>query len=147
MAVTGFLDINAYVTNLKGGKFALFRYCLLQEKLADGEPLIVSIEDRQPGVTHFVVKKHLKEEVEKFLDKFEVEYLNKHYSFKEMCKVVTDEGVRRRNWIEPTENNSYVAAAIADLINKQNHKATLIDLTKDDVNDSVKNVWKDPLRT
>eukprot|EP00957_Ditylum_brightwellii_P167954 12784872-Ditylum_brightwellii.AAC.1 len=49
MAVTGFLDINTYVTNPKGGGFAPFRYCLLQEKLADGEPLIVSIEDGQPG--------------------------------------------------------------------------------------------------
>eukprot|EP00957_Ditylum_brightwellii_P211004 15365654-Ditylum_brightwellii.AAC.1 len=105
MAVTGFLDINAYVTNPKDGSFAPFRYCLLQEKAADGEPLIVSIEDGQPGVVYFVVRKHHKEEVEK-------------------------------NWSEPTENNGYAAAAIADLINKKNHKATLIDLTKDDVNNS-----------
>eukprot|EP00957_Ditylum_brightwellii_P023747 1791817-Ditylum_brightwellii.AAC.1 len=34
-----------------------------------------------------------------------------------------------------------------DLINKQNHKAALINLTKDDVNSSVKNIWKDPPRT
>eukprot|EP00957_Ditylum_brightwellii_P052172 3955452-Ditylum_brightwellii.AAC.1 len=49
MAVTGFLDINAYVTNLRDGGFAPFRYCLPQEKAADGEPLIVSTEDGQPG--------------------------------------------------------------------------------------------------
>eukprot|EP00957_Ditylum_brightwellii_P036430 2757894-Ditylum_brightwellii.AAC.1 len=140
MTVTGFLDINAYVTNLKGGGFAPFRYCLLQEKAANGEPLIVSIEDRQPGVMYFVVKKHLKEEVEKFLDIFKVDNLNKYYSFDNMSKVVTDDGVCWRNWLEPTENNCYAAAAIADLINKQNHKATLINLTKDDVNDSVKYV-------
>eukprot|EP00957_Ditylum_brightwellii_P171967 13092878-Ditylum_brightwellii.AAC.1 len=59
MAVTGFLDINAYVTNPKGGDFAPFRYCLLQEKLADGEPLIVSIEDKQPGVTYLVFRRHM----------------------------------------------------------------------------------------
>eukprot|EP00957_Ditylum_brightwellii_P186008 14161874-Ditylum_brightwellii.AAC.1 len=72
MAVKGFLDINAYVTNPKGGGFAPFRYCLLQEKLEDGKPLIVSIEDGQPGVMYFVVEKHLKEEVEKFLEKFKM---------------------------------------------------------------------------
>eukprot|EP00957_Ditylum_brightwellii_P191469 14577519-Ditylum_brightwellii.AAC.1 len=147
MAVTGFLDINAYVKNPKGGGFAPFRYCLLKEKAADGEPLIVSIEDGQPGVMYFVLKKHLKEEVVKLLDKFKVDYLNKHYSFDDMIKVVTNDGVRWRNWSDPTESNGYAAAAIADLINEQNHKATLIDLTKDDVNNSVKNIWKDPPRT
>eukprot|EP00957_Ditylum_brightwellii_P180663 13762346-Ditylum_brightwellii.AAC.1 len=136
MAVTGFLDINAYVTNPRDGGFAPFRYCLLQEKAADREPLVVSIEDGQPGVTYFVVKKHHKEEVEKFLDNFEVNYLNKHYNFDDISKAVNDDGVRRRNWSELTENNGFAAAAIADLINTQNHRATLIDLTKDDVNDS-----------
>eukprot|EP00957_Ditylum_brightwellii_P064387 4887207-Ditylum_brightwellii.AAC.1 len=71
MTVTGFLDINVYVTNPKGGKLVPFRYCLLQEKLTDGEPLIVSIEDGQPGVMYLVMKKYLKEELEKFIDKFE----------------------------------------------------------------------------
>eukprot|EP00957_Ditylum_brightwellii_P139825 10654274-Ditylum_brightwellii.AAC.1 len=70
MAVTGFLDINAYVTNPRGGEFTPFRYCLLQEKSTDGEPLIFSLEDRQPGVMYLVVKKHLKEELEKFIEKF-----------------------------------------------------------------------------
>eukprot|EP00957_Ditylum_brightwellii_P070041 5319752-Ditylum_brightwellii.AAC.1 len=148
MSVTGFLDINAYVTNPKDGCVAPFRHCLLQDKAADGEPLIVSIEDGQPGVMYFVVKKHHKEEVEKLLDNVEVIYLNKHYSFDDdMSMVVNGDGVQRRNWSEPTENNGYAAAAIADLINKQYHKAMLIDLTKDDVNDSVKNAWKDPPRT
>eukprot|EP00957_Ditylum_brightwellii_P023295 1757916-Ditylum_brightwellii.AAC.1 len=86
MAVTGFLDINAYVTNPKGDGFAPFQHCLLQEKAADREPLIVSIEDGQPGVMYFIVKKHHKEEVENFLDKFDVDYLNKNYSFEDMSK-------------------------------------------------------------